>query len=65
VPRSAIVQVDGKPTVFVAIDDTGVVPKPIELGVQGADLVEVKSGLNEGDRVVLEGVFALKSELFR
>lgn len=65
VPRTAIVQVDGKPTVFVAIDDTGVVPKPIELGIQGADLVEVKSGLNEGDRVVLEGVFALKSELFR
>lgn len=65
VPRLAIVQVDGKPTVFVAIDDTGVVPKPIELGIQGADLVEVTSGLNPGDRVVIEGVFALKSELFR
>ncbi|HEY0133335.1 MAG TPA: efflux RND transporter periplasmic adaptor subunit [Nannocystis sp.] len=65
VPRLAIVQVDGKPTVFVAVDDTGVVPKPIELGVQGADLVEVTSGLNPGDRVVIEGVFALKSELFR
>jgi len=65
VPRSALVQVDGKPTVFVAIDDTGVVPRPVELGISGADLVEVKSGLNEGDRVVTEGVFALKSELFR
>jgi len=65
VPRLAIVQVDGKPTVFVAIDETGVVPKPIELGVQGADIVEVTSGLNPGDKVVIEGVFALKSELFR
>lgn len=65
VPRSALVQVDGKPTVFVAIDDTGVVPKPVELGIQGADLVEIKAGLNEGDKVVTDGVFALKSELFR
>lgn len=65
VPRNTVVQVDGKPTVFVAIDDTGVVPRPVELGVQGADLVEITSGLNEGDKVVIEGVFALKSELFR
>lgn len=65
VPRAAIVQVDGKPTVFVAVDDTGVVPRPIELGVQGADMVEVISGLKVGDKVVIEGVFALKSELFR
>ena len=65
VPRASIVQVDGKPTVFVAIDETGVVPKPVELGVQGADIVEVTSGLEAGDKVVIEGVFALKSELFR
>jgi len=65
VPRATIVQVDGKPTVFVAVDDTGVVPRPVELGVQGADLVEIVSGLHEGDKVVIEGVFALKSELFR
>jgi cobalt-zinc-cadmium efflux system membrane fusion protein len=65
VPRSAIVQVDGKPTVFVAVDELGVVPRAVELGVQGSDLVEIKSGLSEGDKVVTEGVFALKSELFR
>ena len=66
VPRAALVQVDGKPTVFVAIDDTSVVPKPVELGVQSSQTVEVTKGLNEGERVVVgEAVFALKSELFR
>ena len=65
VPRNTIVQVDGKPTVFVAIDATGVVPRPVELGVQGADLVEITSGIAEGDKIVTDGVFALKSELFR
>lgn len=66
VPRSALVQVDGKPTVFVAIDDTSVVPKPVELGVQSSQIVEIKGGLNEGERVIVgEAVFALKSELFR
>jgi membrane fusion protein, heavy metal efflux system len=66
IPRSALVLIDGKPTVFVAVDDTGVVPKPVELGVQSSDIVEVISGLAEGDRVVVgEAVFALKSETFR
>ncbi len=65
VPRTTVVQVDGKPTVFVAIDATGVVPRPVELGVQGADLVEITSGIAEGDKIVTDGVFALKSELFR
>jgi cobalt-zinc-cadmium efflux system membrane fusion protein len=65
VPRTTVVQVDGKPTVFVAVDDTGVVPRAVELGVQGADLVEITSGIAEGDKIVTEGVFALKSELFR
>lgn len=66
VPRSALVLIDGKPTVFVAVDDTGVVPKPVELGVQSSDVVEITSGLAEGDRVIVgEAVFALKSETFR
>ncbi|MBA3545834.1 MAG: efflux RND transporter periplasmic adaptor subunit [Nannocystis sp.] len=65
VPRSAVVQVDGKPTLFVAIDDTGISPRAVELGVESRDIVEIKSGVTAGERVVTEGVFALKSELFR
>jgi cobalt-zinc-cadmium efflux system membrane fusion protein len=65
VPRAALVQVDGKPTIFVATGDGGVVPRPVELGAESRDLVEIKSGVKAGELVVTEGVFALKSELFR
>ena len=65
VPRAAVVQVDGKPTVFVLVEDHAVVPRPIEIGARAPTVFEVKSGLQEGERVVTEGAFALKSELFR
>jgi cobalt-zinc-cadmium efflux system membrane fusion protein len=65
VPRAALLQVDGKSTIFVATGDGGVVPRPVELGVESRDFVEIKSGLTAGEQVVTEGVFALKSELFR
>ena len=65
VPRSAVVQVDGKPTVFVLVEDHAVVPRPVEIGARAPAVFEVKSGLQEGERVVTEGAFALKSELFR
>jgi membrane fusion protein, heavy metal efflux system len=65
VPRDAVTSVDGKPTAFVAHDALSVEPRAITLGGQDGDRVEVLSGLNEGDRVVIKGVFALKSEIFR
>jgi len=65
VPREAIVQVDGNPTVFVAETETTVIPRAIEIGISGPDRIEVTAGLAAGDVVVTDGVFALKSELFR
>lgn len=65
IPRKAMVQVDGKPTVFVEVGERAVMPRTIEVGAQGPDLVEVVKGLEPGERIVTEGVFALKSELFR
>jgi cobalt-zinc-cadmium efflux system membrane fusion protein len=65
VPRLALLQVDGNPTVFVAVDEHSVVPRTVVLGVESRDIVEIKSGVKAGERVVIEGVFALKSELFR
>jgi len=65
IPRSALVQVDGKPTVFVEVAERSVMPRTIEIGAQGPDFIEVKAGLEAGERIITEGVFALKAELFR
>jgi cobalt-zinc-cadmium efflux system membrane fusion protein len=65
VPRGAVTSVDGKPTVFVAHDALSVEPRAVQLGGQDGDRVEILSGLEETDRVVTSGVFALKSEIFR
>jgi cobalt-zinc-cadmium efflux system membrane fusion protein len=65
VPRQALVQVDGQPTIFVETGERQVAPRPVTLGVQGMKRVEIVSGLELGERVVVDGVFAIKSELFR
>lgn len=64
-PRDAVTSVDGKWTVFVSHDETSVEPRTVELGRQDGDKVEIAKGLKEGERVVVSGVFALKSEIFR
>jgi multidrug efflux pump subunit AcrA (membrane-fusion protein) len=64
-PRDAVTSVDGKWTVFVSHDDTSVEPRSVELGRQDGDKVEIAKGLSKGERVVVSGVFALKSEIFR
>ena len=64
-PRDAVTSVDGKWTVFAAHDETSVEPRSIVLGRQDGDEVEIVKGLKKGERVVSNGVFALKSEIFR
>jgi cobalt-zinc-cadmium efflux system membrane fusion protein len=64
-PRDSVTSVDGKWTVFVAHDETSVEPRAIELGREDGDQVEIAKGIKEGERVVSNGVFALKSEIFR
>jgi cobalt-zinc-cadmium efflux system membrane fusion protein len=64
-PQAAVTSVDGKPTVFVAHDETSVEPRAVTLGGKDGQFVEITSGLQAGERVVVTGVFALKSEIFR
>jgi membrane fusion protein, heavy metal efflux system len=65
VPASAVTYVDGKPTVFVAEQENRVTPTEVKLGATDGTKQEILEGVTEGATVVSEGVFALKSELFR
>lgn len=65
VRASAIQRHQGKTFVFVHVKDDEFRRADVELGREGGDRVEVKSGLTAGDAVVVEGGFVLKSELFR
>jgi len=61
VPRDAVVDTGLQQHVFVATGDR-FEPRAVTLGVQLADRVEVRGGLEEGERVVAAGVFLLDSE---
>ena len=61
VPRDALVDTGLQQHVFVATGDQ-FEPRPVTLGVQLADRVEVRTGLKEGERIVAAGVFLLDSE---
>ncbi len=61
VPRDAVVDTGLRQHVFVASKD-GFEPRVVTLGVQLADRVEVRAGLEEGERIVAAGVFLLDSE---
>jgi len=64
-PSSAVTFVDGKPTVFVKSGENAVRVVKVELGITNGQETEATSGVKPGEEVVSEGVFALKSELFR
>ena len=63
IPSSALQKIEGKPTVFVREKDGSFAKRELELGREFGNSVEVKSGLKEGEQVVVAGAFTLKSEL--
>ncbi len=65
VPLTAVTRVDGVPKVFVSHGETSVEARTVEIGMNDGVRAHVLSGLKPGELVVVEGVFALKSELFR
>lgn len=64
VPEDAIQEIDGKKVIFVT-DESGEVfrPETVETGRSSAGLVEIISGIREGQRYAGKGSFMLKSEL--
>lgn len=63
VPEDALQEVDGKKVLFVA-DGKGIefVPRTVEPGRVAGGMVEIVSGLKEGERYAIKGSFILKSE---
>jgi Cu(I)/Ag(I) efflux system membrane fusion protein len=61
VPRDAVVDTGLQQHVFVAVGDR-FEPRPVTVGVQLADRVEIRDGLTEGEQIVAAGVFLLDSE---
>ncbi|MDB4964696.1 MAG: cobalt/zinc/cadmium efflux transporter rane fusion protein CzcB family [Myxococcales bacterium] len=65
VPRRALLSVDGKSLLFVQKAEGLYEQRSVEVGASGGELVEIVKGLSDGDPVVSEGAFLLKSELLR
>ncbi len=65
VPRSALTEIAGKPTVFVRTGDEAFDAHELVLGESGVGKVQVLAGIKEGELVVTHGVFTLKSVLLK
>jgi membrane fusion protein, heavy metal efflux system len=65
VARDAVVDVGGKPVVFVREPDGDFERHEVVVGREGLGKVQVVSGLREGEPVVVEGAFTLKSVVLK
>lgn len=65
VPLSAVTQLPDRNVVFVLQPDGDFEVHPVTLGGSAAGRVEVLGGLREGERVVVDGVFTLKSTVMK
>lgn len=62
VPSSAVQRDGQRLLAFVALGEGRFEPRVIQIGKRGGEYVEVREGLSEGELVVTEGTFILKSE---
>lgn len=63
VPTSAVQEHEGRTFVFVHSGDDRFVRRDVKVGRRGGERVEISSGLQAGDQVVIGGAFALKSRM--
>lgn len=60
VPESAIVEESGRPITYVLLDGETFQKRDLELGLEDRGLVQVRSGLEPGERVVVDGAYAVR-----
>jgi cobalt-zinc-cadmium efflux system membrane fusion protein len=63
VPEDAIQDLDGKKVVFVAENEAEFAARPVQAGRTAGGMVEIVSGLKEGENYAVKGSFILKSEV--
>ena len=62
VPSEAVIRTGTRNIVIVALGEGKFLPKQVVLGPEGQGVIQVKSGLSEGDTVVTSGQFLIDSE---
>ena len=62
VPSNAVIRTGTKNFVIAALGGGRFLPTTVELGPEGEGMVEIKSGLHEGERIVTSGQFLIDSE---
>lgn len=65
VPAEAVQKISGLPAVFVQTEPGRFELRPVETGREAHGMVEIRHGLHDGEQVVAEGAFTLKSELLK
>ena len=61
VPKNAVVTEQGQTFVFVFLGGETFAKRAVVLGAEGQDFYEVKSGVKDSERVVVEGVYQLRT----
>lgn len=62
IPRESVIRTGTEERVIIAMGEGRFVPMPVRTGVETDDHIEVVSGLNEGDEVVVSSQFMIDSE---
>jgi len=65
VPTDAVVSDEGTHFVFVRAGPTRFMRRDVQVGATRGAVVEVRSGLREGEEIVARGAFLLKSDILR
>ena len=62
IPREALIRAGGESRVIVELGDGRFEARPVEIGIESGDRVEIRAGLKEGERVATSAQFLLDSE---
>ena len=61
VAKQSVVNEQGQTFVFVFLGGETFQKRAVAVGAEGSDFYEIKSGLKEGERVVVEGIYQLRT----